>query len=95
MAVGGAETGVGVFLRQMTLAAVFLHRDPLPAWGRGRITLLGDAAHPMLPSNSQGGCMALEDGYALAEALAATGADPASALRAYEAERMPPAQKNT
>jgi salicylate hydroxylase len=64
-------------------------RDPLPAWGRGRISLLGDAAHPMLPSNSQGGCMALEDGYALAEALAMSGVDPAAALRAYEAERMP------
>ncbi|ABE36137.1 FAD binding domain protein [Paraburkholderia xenovorans LB400] len=64
-------------------------RDPMPAWSRGRITLLGDAAHPMLPFLSQGAAMSIEDGYVLARSLTAHGSDVASALRDYEAERLP------
>ena len=45
-------------------------RDPMPTWTRGRITLLGDAAHPMLPFLSQGAAMAIEDAFVLARALA-------------------------
>jgi salicylate hydroxylase len=67
--------------------AVF-DRDPLPQWTRGRITLLGDSAHPMLPYLAQGACMAVEDGYELAAALARH--DSAEqALAAYESERRP------
>jgi 2-polyprenyl-6-methoxyphenol hydroxylase-like FAD-dependent oxidoreductase len=61
-------------------------RDPLRAWGRGAVTLLGDAAHPMLPQTGQGAAQALEDAVALGEALAAGGPVPA-ALRHYEALR--------
>jgi salicylate hydroxylase len=64
-------------------------RDPLAAWSRGRVTLLGDAAHPMLPFLGQGAAMAIEDGYVLARELARSPDDLAAALRAYEAERVP------
>jgi salicylate hydroxylase len=64
-------------------------RDPMKSWSSGRIALLGDSAHPMLPFLSQGAAMALEDGYVLAASLAAHGQDVQSALRDYEAERMP------
>jgi salicylate hydroxylase len=70
-------------------------RDPLPRWSEGRITLLGDAAHPMLPYLAQGACMAVEDGYLLADLLAAPAAtrDPAAALRTYQAMRLPRATR--
>jgi salicylate hydroxylase len=64
-----------------------LDRDPLPKWTEGRVTLLGDAAHPMLPYLAQGACMAIEDGYAVAAYLARSPEDVPSALRAYEAAR--------
>ncbi len=65
-------------------------RDSMPHWSLGRITLLGDAAHPMVPFMAQGACMAIEDAVVLARAL--DGADAASvpeALRRYEAARIP------
>jgi len=68
--------------------AVF-DRDPLVQWTQGRATLLGDSAHPMLPYLAQGACMAVEDGYALAAALAKQPGDVDAALLAYEAERRP------
>ena len=58
-------------------------RDPLPQWTRGRLTLLGDAAHPTMPTLAQGANMAIEDGYVLARALARHGDDVAAALDAY------------
>jgi salicylate hydroxylase len=63
-------------------------RDPMPQWSFGRITLLGDAAHPMLPFLSQGAAMAIEDGYVLARTLAA-GRDVTEALKLYQALRLP------
>jgi 2-polyprenyl-6-methoxyphenol hydroxylase-like FAD-dependent oxidoreductase len=63
-------------------------RDPLPAWGTGRVTLMGDAAHPMVPIGANGGSQAIRDAAALADALSTHG-DPAAALAAYEAERRP------
>ena len=55
-------------------------REPLATWTRGRLTLLGDAAHPMLPHAGQGANQAIEDGVALATVLSR--ADRASAPRA-------------
>jgi salicylate hydroxylase len=68
-------------------------RDPLPRWTSGRITLLGDAAHPMMPTLAQGAAMALEDACALARNLARHRDDPARGLAAYDAERVPRASK--
>lgn len=62
-------------------------RAPLPVWGRSRMTLLGDAAHPMLPHTGQGAAQALEDAVALSLVLTPR-ADPGQALRKYEAVRM-------
>jgi 2-polyprenyl-6-methoxyphenol hydroxylase-like FAD-dependent oxidoreductase len=62
-------------------------RPPVRRWGRGRVTLLGDAAHPTTPNMGQGGCMAIEDGAVLANALVRHAEIPA-ALRAYERRRF-------
>jgi 2-polyprenyl-6-methoxyphenol hydroxylase-like FAD-dependent oxidoreductase len=63
-------------------------RPPLAHWGQGAVTLLGDAAHPMLPYLAQGAAMAIEDAAVLAQRLAATPHDPAGAMRLYERERQ-------
>lgn len=63
-------------------------RRPLARWSVGRVTLLGDAAHPMLPFLAQGAGMAIEDAEALAERLATPG-DTAAALVAYQSARLP------
>jgi 2-polyprenyl-6-methoxyphenol hydroxylase-like FAD-dependent oxidoreductase len=63
-------------------------RDPLAQWSFGRVTLLGDAAHPMYPVGSNGASQAILDGRALADRLAAGGPVEA-ALQAYDAERRP------
>lgn len=64
-------------------------RDPLPRWSHGRVTLLGDAAHPMYPVGSNGASQAILDARALADRL--SGAEhPAHALWAYERDRLPP-----
>ena len=68
-------------------------RDPIPRWTRGRVTLLGDAAHPMLPYLGQGACQALEDGAVLATALTAEAADPLTGLARYERTRRPRASR--
>ncbi|MCA8928717.1 MAG: FAD-dependent monooxygenase [Alphaproteobacteria bacterium] len=62
-------------------------RDPLPFWSRGRVTLLGDACHPMLPFMAQGAAQSIEDGYVLARCLAEV-PDPAEALQRYQRNRM-------
>ena len=67
-------------------------RDPLPSWGRGRVTLIGDAAHPVYPIGSNGGSQAIIDARVLAGELAAA-ASPADALARYEAERLPAVNK--
>ena len=64
-------------------------RDPLKSWSKGRVTLLGDAAHAMLPHIGQGACMAIEDGYALADLLAQCPDNLTEALRQYERLRLP------
>jgi 2-polyprenyl-6-methoxyphenol hydroxylase-like FAD-dependent oxidoreductase len=62
-------------------------RDPLPRWTFGRVTLVGDAAHPMIPIGSNGATQAIMDARALADAFAAHGADWRAALAQYEAQR--------
>jgi 2-polyprenyl-6-methoxyphenol hydroxylase-like FAD-dependent oxidoreductase len=63
-------------------------RDPLPRWTHGRVTLLGDAAHPMYPVGSNGASQAILDARCLADLLAGS-EHPRAALAAYEAERLP------
>jgi salicylate hydroxylase len=69
-------------------------RDPLPQWSAGRVTLMGDAAHAMLPYMAQGAVQAIEDAAVLAKCLAQ--ADPQElgpALRRYEEIRKPRATR--
>ena len=75
-------TEVGKSSRDVYRWALY-DRDPFPTWGDGAITMLGDAAHPMLPFMAQGACQAIEDGAVLAACLQAV-ADPVRALRRYE-----------
>ena len=63
-------------------------RAPLATWGDGPVTLIGDAAHPMLPYLAQGAAMAIEDAAVLAACLSSD-SDVPSALRRYEARRLP------
>lgn len=64
-------------------------RDPLPRWSHGRITLLGDAAHPMYPIGSNGASQSIIDGEAITQELS-RGDDPELALKRYEERRLPP-----
>jgi salicylate hydroxylase len=64
-------------------------RDPLSSWTFGRVTLLGDAAHPMMPTLAQGAAIALEDAYVLARNLSRHRNEPTLGLAAYDAERVP------
>jgi FAD-dependent urate hydroxylase len=63
-------------------------RPPLPYWSQGRVTLLGDAAHPMTPNMGQGACQALEDAFVLTQCLQQTEHAPL-ALQLYQARRIP------
>ena len=69
------------------LKTALWERDPLPFWSKGRVTLLGDAAHPMLPFMAQGACQASEDAVVLARCVAATTTVEA-AFTAYQAARQ-------
>jgi 2-polyprenyl-6-methoxyphenol hydroxylase-like FAD-dependent oxidoreductase len=71
---------------QSILEFPMVDRDPLPRWSFGRLTLLGDAAHPMLPRGSNGAVQAMLDARALADRLAA-GTDWVRALADYDQER--------
>jgi salicylate hydroxylase len=66
---------------------VLCDREPVKNWTKGRVTLLGDAAHPMLQYLAQGACMATEDAVTLAEKVAASPDDLSAAFKAYEQER--------
>jgi salicylate hydroxylase len=83
----GWDPRIGNVLQQVdkTFRWALYDREPLPTWTKGRLTLLGDAAHPMLPHLGQGANQSIEDGMALATILAQvdTSAVPASLL-AYE-----------
>lgn len=64
-------------------------REPLPDWRVGRVVLLGDAAHPMMPFYAQGAAQSIEDAYVLAGCLAASPGDPVAALGRYVGLRQP------
>ncbi|HEX5371039.1 MAG TPA: FAD-dependent monooxygenase [Dehalococcoidia bacterium] len=68
-------------------------REPLPKWTKGRATILGDAAHAMLPYLGQGACQAMEDGVVLASALDSMPDDVSGALKLYERVRLPRANR--
>lgn len=76
----------------MVLEFPMVDQDPLARWSFGRITLLGDAAHPMVPRGSNGAGQAILDARALADCLA-KGGDPVHALQDYEAQRLPATSK--
>ena len=83
----GWDPRIGSLLEQVrtTLRWGLYDREPLPRWTEGRLTLLGDAAHPMLPHLGQGANQAVEDGMALAAILARTDRETAPAgLVAYD-----------
>jgi 2-polyprenyl-6-methoxyphenol hydroxylase-like FAD-dependent oxidoreductase len=73
---------------EFVLEYPMVDKDPLPRWTQGRVTLLGDAAHPMVPRGSNGAGQAILDAHALAEELARAAAP--QALAAYEARRLAP-----
>jgi len=79
---------VPAFLRaaELVLEYPMVDKDPLPAWSFGRVTLLGDAAHPMVPRGSNGAGQAIVDARALARSLGEEG----NPLKSYEAERLGP-----
>jgi len=71
------------------LKTALYERDPMPAWAKGRMALLGDAAHPMLPFMAQGAGMAIEDAVVLARHLEGVSMnDAAAALQRYEQARI-------
>lgn len=76
------------------IATDIYDRKPLHHWGRGRVTLVGDAAHPSTPNLGQGACQAIEDAVVLGACLS-THDDLPTALRAYEARRAPRANAMT
>jgi salicylate hydroxylase len=83
----GWDPRIGALLRhvQKTFRWALYDREPLPTWTCGRLTLLGDAAHPMLPHLGQGANQSIEDGMALATIVAAAKPEQIpAALLAYE-----------
>jgi salicylate hydroxylase len=66
---------------------VLCDRPPIKEWSRGRVTLLGDAAHPMLQYLAQGANMAIEDAVCLANKIEESGGDYAAAFQAYPQAR--------
>src|SRR6185369_1791856 len=66
-----------------------LERDPLPQWSSGRVTLLGDACHPMTPYMAQGAATAIEDAAVLSRCLQGFENQIETAFRRYEAHRKP------
>jgi 5-methylphenazine-1-carboxylate 1-monooxygenase len=96
--IAGVETwkfdwlDVPAFFRaaDVVLEYPMVDKDPLPAWTSGRVTLLGDAAHPMYPRGSNGAGQAILDARSLAECVSRNGTNMEKALLAYEAERLAP-----
>ena len=68
-------------------------REPLSQWIKGRVALMGDAAHPMMPTLAQGASITLEDAYAIARNIAQHADEPPRGLKAYEDERLDRARR--
>ena len=75
---------------ELVLEYPMVDRDPLPRWSHGRVTLLGDAAHPMYPRGSNGAGQAILDAMALAESFAGSPGDAVAVLAEYEKKRLGP-----
>jgi salicylate hydroxylase len=76
-----------------TFVWAVMDRTPINRWTCGRVTLLGDACHPMLPFMGQGGAQAIEDAVALTACLQRCGGDVESAFKLYESVRLPRANR--
>ena len=74
---------------EVVLEYPMVDKDPLPAWSFGRVTLLGDAAHPMVPRGSNGAGQAILDAKVLGDCLLKQ-SDPVAALKSYESQRLQP-----
>ena len=74
---------------EVVLEYPMVDKDPLPAWSFGRVTLLGDAAHPMVPRGSNGAGQAILDARVLGDCLLKQ-SDPVAALKSYESHRLQP-----
>jgi salicylate hydroxylase len=70
------------------LKTALYERDPMPRWSEGKVTLMGDACHPMLPFMAQGACQAVEDAVVLARCLGESGKPPEEAFKLYESLRL-------
>ncbi len=84
---GPVRAGVALISRDRRW--VMYDREPLDNWTTGRITLLGDAAHPMVQYLAQGACQAIEDAGCLARQFIRYDGDVVKAFAAYQAERIP------
>ncbi|HYF18168.1 MAG TPA: FAD-dependent monooxygenase, partial [Ramlibacter sp.] len=92
-AMAAFETWTDVPRRVLRLATLYQrylirHREPVDNWTRGRVTLLGDAAHPMVQYIAQGAAMALEDALCLASELAAADGDMQAGFARYQEVRI-------
>jgi FAD-dependent urate hydroxylase len=84
---GPARAAVEATAEHEILRNDIYDRDPLPRWGVGRVTLLGDAAHPMTPNLGQGACQAIEDAVVLALCMGGE-SEVSRSLRLYEERRV-------
>ena len=91
---GWVDVGTLIATSPAAFEFPMVDRHPVDRWTFGRVTLLGDAAHPMRPNGSNGSSQAILDGEALTEALARN-ESPTQALAEYEAERLEPTAKLT
>jgi 3-hydroxybenzoate 6-monooxygenase len=86
----GTHSAIQAMLAMMNLERRWplADRDPIRHWHKGRVTLVGDAAHPTLQSLAQGACMAIEDGLCLGEMIDVADGDFALAFRRFEGARL-------
>ena len=84
-----AEVRRGVELVDRSRRWTMVDRPPATGWSQGHVTLLGDAAHPMVQYLAQGGCQAIEDAVVLADSVTEHPGDTEMAFKAYEAVRAP------
>jgi 2-polyprenyl-6-methoxyphenol hydroxylase-like FAD-dependent oxidoreductase len=83
------EAVVAATAESMILSHDIYDSNPVLRWTEGRVALLGDAAHPMLPNLGQGGAQAMEDAWVLAQCLQANITEVPAALQLYEQRRVP------